>query len=72
MLENIRAMADSDIAAADAVQDDFESASQVASSQRNFPSWDASTSVTEQWSAVDSQKLAGCVILINAHHGFLA
>ncbi|XP_065897961.1 uncharacterized protein DDB_G0286299-like isoform X2 [Dysidea avara] len=54
-----RAMADSDIAAADAVQDDFESASQVASSQRNFPSWDASTSVTEQWSAVDSQKLAG-------------
>ena len=68
MLENIRAIAESDVAAADPVQDDFESASQVASSQKNFPSLDVSTSVTQLWSAVDSQKLTGYVILINTHH----
>lgn len=40
--------------AATTADDDFESASQV-TSQANFPSWDASTTVTEQSSA-DSQK----------------
>lgn len=61
MLENIRAIVESDIAAADTAQDDFESASQVASgsTQENFPSCDANTSVTEQWSTADNQKLEG-------------
>jgi len=67
VFEYVRSMAESDVAAADIIQDDFESASQVESNQKNFPSWDASTGVTQQWSAVDSQKLAGYVVLINAH-----
>ena len=40
---------------ANAAEEDFESASQVTSSQVNFPSWDASTMVTEE-SSGDSQK----------------
>lgn len=40
--------------AAITADDNFESASQI-NSQGNFPSWDASTTVTEQ-SSTDSQK----------------
>ena len=39
---------------ADTAEEDFESASQI-TSQVNFPSWDASTMVTEE-SSGDSQK----------------
>ena len=35
-------------------EDDFESASQI-TSQGNFPSWDASTMVTEQSTTDDQQ-----------------